>query len=142
MTGKDLRCKPWVVEKAKLEYSVLGKASSKGFAKEDKKEELLKRLENIEGMKEQSRNELREIKNGLNKANENAFKTPNFISKLDPDSKEMFYKIKEIDKAIDYTKRAYVHTDAKIYDFNIFRRLGDFIRSIHYADILLEQTFR
>ena len=142
MTGKDLRCKPWVVEKAKLHYSVLAKASSKGFGEEDKKEELLKRLENIGGMKEQSRNELREINNDLNKANNNAFKTPNFISKLDPDSKEMFYKIKEIDKAIDYAKLAYVHTDVKIYDFNIFRRLEDFIRSIHHAYILLEQTFR
>lgn len=142
MTGKDLRCKPWVVEKAKLHYSVLGKASSKGFGEEDKKEELLKRLENIGGMKEQSRNELREINNDLNKADNNAFKTPNFISKLDPDSKEMFYKIKEIDKAIDYAKLAYVHTDVKIYDFNIFRRLEDFIRSIHHAYILLEQTFR
>ena len=142
MTGKDLRCKPWVVEKAKLDYSVLGKASSKGFGEEDKKEELLKRLENIGGMKEQLRNELKEINNDLNKANNNAFKTPNFISKLDPDSKEMFYKIKEIDKAIDYAKLAYVHTDVKIYDFNIFRRLEDFIRSIHHAYILLEQTFR
>ena len=93
-------------------------------------------------MKEQSRNELREINNDLNKANNNAFKMPNFISKLDPDSKEMFYKIKEIDKAIDYAKLAYVHTDVKIYDFNIFRRLEDFIRSIHHAYILLEQTFR
>ena len=102
----------------------------------------MKRLENIGGMKEQSRNELREINNDLNKANNNAFKTPNFISKLDPDSKEMFYKIKEIDKAIDYAKLAYVHTDVKIYDFNIFRRLEDFIRSIHHAYILLEQTFR
>ena len=33
-----------------------------------------------------------------------------------------------------------MHTNGKILDFNIFRRLGDFIRSIYFDDISLKQT--
>ena len=56
----------------------------------DKKEGLLKRLRNIEDKnKEQSKNELRIIKNGLNNENENAFKRLNFINKLGPDSRKI-----------------------------------------------------
>ena len=80
------------------------------------------------------------IKSNLDKSNENTFKRLNFISKLGPDSREIFYKIKEHDKEIEYVEFVGVHTNGKISDFNIFRRLGDFIRSIYYAYILLEQA--
>ena len=53
MTGKDLGYKPGVVEKAKFEYSPLGKVFNKGLGKEDKKQELLKRLKNIEDTNEE-----------------------------------------------------------------------------------------
>ena len=33
-----------------------------------------------------------------------------------------------------------VHTNEKIFYFNIFKRLGDFIRSMYYADILIKQA--
>ena len=33
-----------------------------------------------------------------------------------------------------------MHKNGKIFDFNIFRRLGDFIRSIYFDDISLEQA--
>ena len=50
LTGEDLGLKPSTVEQAKFEYSPLGKIFNKGLDKEeDKKEELLKRLKNIEG---------------------------------------------------------------------------------------------
>ena len=49
MPGKDLRYKPGVAEKAKFEYSSIGKVSNKGLEKDDKKERLLKSLKNIEG---------------------------------------------------------------------------------------------
>ena len=49
-TGEHLGLKPSIVEQAKFEYSPLGKIFNKGLDKEeDKKEELLKRLKNIEG---------------------------------------------------------------------------------------------
>ena len=48
---EDLRYKPGVVEQAKFEYSPLGKVFNKRLENEDKKEGLLKRLENIEDKK-------------------------------------------------------------------------------------------
>ena len=47
LTGKDLGLKPSAVEQAKFEYSPLGKIFNKGLSEEDKKEGILKRLENI-----------------------------------------------------------------------------------------------
>ena len=51
LTGEDLGFKPSTVEKAKFEYSPLGRIFNKGLDKDDKKEGLLKRLKNIEKIK-------------------------------------------------------------------------------------------
>ena len=48
LTGEDLSLKPSNGEKAKFEYSPLGKMVNKGLSEEDKKDGLLKRLKNIE----------------------------------------------------------------------------------------------
>ena len=48
MNDADLEYRPGVVQKAKFEYSPLGKVVNKGLEKEDKKDGLLKRLKNIE----------------------------------------------------------------------------------------------
>ena len=50
---KDLGYKPDVIQKAKFEYSPLGKVFNKGLDGSDKKEGLLKKLKNIEGKNEQ-----------------------------------------------------------------------------------------
>ena len=48
LTGEDLDLKPSsTTEQTKFEYSPLGKMFNKGLSKDDKKEELFKRLENI-----------------------------------------------------------------------------------------------
>ena len=47
LTGEDLAYKPDVIQKAKFEYSLLGKVFNKGLDESDKTEELLKRLKNI-----------------------------------------------------------------------------------------------
>ena len=60
LTSEDLGYKPSVVEKAKIEYSPLGKVFNTGLDESDKKEELLKWLNNIEGKNEQ---QLQVIKN-------------------------------------------------------------------------------
>ena len=44
LTGKDLGYKPDVIQKAKFEYSPLGKVFNKGLDESDKKEGVLKRL--------------------------------------------------------------------------------------------------
>ena len=49
LTGEDLGYKPDAIQKAKFEYSPLGKVFNKGLDESDKKEGLLKRLKNIEG---------------------------------------------------------------------------------------------
>ena len=48
LIGQDLGLKPSTVEKAKFEYSPLGKIFNKGLSKDDKKEGILKRLKNID----------------------------------------------------------------------------------------------
>ena len=61
LTGEGLGYKRIVIEKAKFEYSPLGKIFTKGLDKdEDKKEGLLKRLKNIEDKNEE---QLRVVKN-------------------------------------------------------------------------------
>ena len=48
LTGEDLGYQPDVIQKAKFEYSPLGKVFNKGLDESDIKEELLKRFKNIE----------------------------------------------------------------------------------------------
>ena len=71
LTGEDLGLKPSIVEQAKFEYSPLGKIFNKGLSKDDKKEVLFKRLENIknknegqlQAIKDQGEKQLKEFKN-------------------------------------------------------------------------------
>ena len=70
LTGEDLGLKPSTVEKAKFEYSPLGKIFNKGLSKDDKKG-LFKKLENIkdknqeqlQAIKDQGEKQLKELKN-------------------------------------------------------------------------------
>ena len=73
LTGEDLDLKPSTVEQAKFEYSPLGKIFNKGLDKDDKKEGLFKRLENIkdkneeqlQANKDQGEKQLKELKKKL-----------------------------------------------------------------------------
>ena len=47
LTGEDLGLKPSTIEQTKFEYSPFGKIFNKGLDKDNKKEGLFKRLENI-----------------------------------------------------------------------------------------------
>ena len=60
LTNKDLGYKPDAFEKAKFEYSPLGKVFTDGLNKSDRKEGLLKRLKNIENI---SNNQLLALRN-------------------------------------------------------------------------------
>ena len=53
LTGEDLGLKPNTIEQARFEYSPLGKIFNKGLDKDDKKEGLFKRLENIKDKNEE-----------------------------------------------------------------------------------------
>ena len=71
LTGEDLGLKPSTVEQAKYEYSPLGKVFNKGLDKDNKKEGLFKRLENIkdkheeqlQAIKDEGGKQLKELKN-------------------------------------------------------------------------------
>ena len=54
LTGEDLGLKPNTIEQARFEYSPLGKIFNKGLDKDDKKEGLFKRLENINDKNEEN----------------------------------------------------------------------------------------
>ena len=62
LTGEDLGYKPSVFEQAKFDYSPFGNIFTKGLDKDDQKEELFKRLENIEDKN-------KEMLNAFNAAN-------------------------------------------------------------------------
>ena len=61
LTNKDLGYKPDAFEKAKFEYSPLGKVFTDGLNKSDRKEGLLKRLKNIENRSNNQLLALRDI---------------------------------------------------------------------------------
>ena len=71
LTGEDLGLKLSTFEQVKFEYSPLSKVFNKGLKEEDKKEEILKRLENIKdkneqqlkAIEDQGKKQLEEIKN-------------------------------------------------------------------------------
>ena len=71
LTGEDLGLKASTVEQAKFEHSPFGKILNKGLSKDNKKEVLFKRLENIkdkneellQAMKDQGEKQLKELKN-------------------------------------------------------------------------------
>ena len=90
LTGEDLGLKPSTVEQAKFEYSPLGKIFNKGLDKEDKKEGLFKRLENIKDKKE-------ELLNAFSKALKNKVHNKNKQNKnLVYNSQHNFVKLKNI----------------------------------------------
>ena len=53
LTGEDLSLKPNTIEQARFEYSPLGEIFNKVLDKDDKKEGLFKRLENITNKNEE-----------------------------------------------------------------------------------------
>ena len=96
LTGEDLGLKPSTVEQAKFEYSPLGKIFNKGLSEEDKKEGLLKRLENIKDKNEELLNSF----STTNKTN----KTPNIQSKkLIYDGKHSLAMLKNIKDIKDFS---------------------------------------
>ena len=76
LTGEDSGLTQSTAEKAKCEYSPLGKVFTEGLDKNDQREGLLKRLKNIEDKTEKQLNAIEDqkIKN-LNKKNSKTNKT-------------------------------------------------------------------
>ena len=138
LTGEDLGLKPSVIEQTKFECSPLGKMFNKGLSKDDQKEGLFKRLENIkdtnltqlEAIKGRGQKQLRELKN-INKSN--TLKAINEANKLVP-------KFRKIDRTLDKAEPVSTKADGTKYDFNCFTPPSKFVEKIHNYEITLNEA--
>ena len=118
LTGEDLGLKPSTVEKAKFEYSPLGKIFNKGLSEDGKKEGLLKKLKNIEDKNEQ----LLKIKNKT----ENIEEATDFVKEtLSLEAKALIEEIKIIQKDVDYRKLIIRGGNNVTYDFSDFKTFNE-----------------
>ena len=141
LTNKDLFYKPDTFEQAKFECSPLGKVFTDGLDKSDRKEELLKRLKNIE---DRSNNQLLNIKiiprptiKGENNGNvRDEYKTiqdfkQELIDKniLHLNGVKNFYKIINKWKQTKDNEIVYKNVDAKVNTkkFNIYKIFENYL---------------
>ena len=145
LTGQDLSLKPSSIERAKFEYSPLGKIFNKGLSEDDKKEGLFKRIKNIEGknevqlqaIKDQREKQLREIKN-INK--NNALKVIDEIRRKNDEANKILSDINKIDETLDNAELLCTKTDGTKYGFNRFLFPINFIEKIRKYEIILDEA--
>ena len=110
LSGEDLGLKPSIVEQAKFEYLRLAKIFNKGLDKDDQKEGLFKRLENIKDKNEgQIKTQLDAIKN-INISSK-PLKTISFFSALNDEAKKLMVNIKQLDDWLDTAQCVFTKTD-------------------------------
>ena len=145
LTGEDLGLKPSTVEQAKFEYFPLGKIFNKGLDKDDKKEGLFKRLENIkdkneeqlQAIKDQGEKQLKELKN-IDKSK--TLKAIGEISKKNDEANKLLSEFRKIDETLDNAELVCTKTDGTKYDFNRFLFPLKFIEKIHNYEITLDEA--
>ena len=106
LTGENMGFKPSTVKQANFEYSPFGNMFNKGLDKDDQKEGLFKRLENIhdnnqeqlQAIKYQGGKQLKELtKIGRSKT----LKTISEISKKHNEANKLLSELGKIDKTLD-----------------------------------------
>ena len=137
LTGDDLGHKPGVVEQDKFEYSPLGKVFNKGLKKEDKKEELLKKLKNIEDKKEKQLN-IFENKD----SNQLGIKsvTNIFDEELSQEAKNILIKLNAKEETIDYKRLSFKRDKNLEFDFRDHKLLKEFFKDIYYKKFSTEEA--
>ena len=123
----------------------MDKIFNKGFDKDDKKEGLFKRPENI---KDKNEEQLQVIKDKretqlqvLKSIDKN--KTPkafNEIRKKNNETSKLLLEFKKIDGTPDNAELVCAKTDGTKYDFNRFSLPLKFIEKIHYFEIYLDEA--
>ena len=101
LTGEDLGLKPSTVEEEKFDIFPLGKIFNKGLSEEDKKEGILKRLEDIKDKNDELLNTI----NTTNKASKN--KINNQSKKLVYNTEHSFSKLKNISDIKKFTLQSF-----------------------------------
>ena len=131
LTGEDLGYKPDVVQKAKFEYSPLGRVFNKGLEKDEKQVGLLKRLKIFEDKTDRQLEE--------NKDNPLGVKSIGYRVKeeLSQEAKNMLEKINNQEKLIKYRKPNFRGGNNVYYDFTNFSSLRELFRTIYYGEILI-----
>ena len=145
LTGEDLGLKPSTIEQTKFEYSPLGKIFNKGLSKDDKKEGLFKRLENIkdknekqlQASKDQGEKQLKELKN-TDKSK--MLKAIGEISKKNDEANKLLFEFRKIDETLDNAEVVSTKTDGTKYDFNRFLFPLKFIEKNHNYEITLDEA--
>ena len=119
----------------------MGKIFSKGLDKNDQKEGLFKRLENIkdkneeqlQAIKDQGQKQLKELKNiGKSKT----LKAIDEISKKNHEANKLLPEFKKIDRILDKAEIVSTKTDGTKYDFNRFVLPLKFIEKIRNYKLL------
>ena len=145
LTGEDLGLKPSTVEQAKFEYCPMVKIFNKGLSKDDKKEGLFKRLENIKDkieeqlqvIKDQGEKQLKELKN-IDKSK--TLKAIGEISRKNDEANKLLSEFRKIDETLDNAELVCTKTDGTKYDFNRFLFPLKFIEKIHNYEITLDEA--
>ena len=112
LTGEDLGLKPSTIEQTKFEYFPLDKIFNKGLSEDDKKEGLLKRLENIE--------DENKVKNKVE--NKDIEEVTDFVDQPSTfEAKKLINEIKTIQKNGDYRKLKMKGSNNVDYNFSDYR---------------------
>ena len=139
LTGKDLGYKPDVIQKAKFEYSPLGKVFNKGLDESDKKEGLLKRLKSIEdksGKQLKMIENKRDIQLGIKSA------ADIIGEKLSPEAENILAKVTNQEKLIQYKCLYFKPSGVNEFDFREYDSLKEvFLNSaIYYRNLKIEDA--
>ena len=132
-TGEDLWYEPSALEKAKFEYSQLGKVFNKGLDKDDQKEGLLKRLKNIE---DKSEKQLKAFKGKTDTKSQIDL----FNEELSLEAAALLKEIKDIGDNVDYDKLFYTGGNKKPYGFKNFKTLEKLIKDIHNKNMTIDEA--
>ena len=139
LTGEDLGYKPDVIQKAKFEYSPLGKVFNKGLNESDKKEGLLKSLKNIE---DKSGGQLKMIE--TKKDNQLGIKSAADIvdEKLSSEAKDILAKLTNQEKLIKYKRLYFKPNNVNEFDFREYDSLKELFKVIYYRNLSIEDAER
>ena len=123
----------------------MGKIFNKGLDKNDQKEGLFKRLENIkdkneeqlQAIKDQGEKQLKQLKN-IDKSK--TLKVIGEISKKNNEANKLLSEFNKIDETLDNTELVCTKTVGTKYDFNHFSLPLKFIEKIHNRKITINEA--
>ena len=144
LTGEDLSLKPNTIEQARFEYSPLGEIFNKVLDKDDKKEGLFKRLENItnkdeeqlQAIKAQGEEQFKKLKNI---EESKTLKVINGLAKKMIKQIRYYLTLKKNDE-LDTAELFCTKTDETKYDFDRFSSPFKFVAKIYNYEITLEEA--